>query len=70
MNNNRGDAKVLKTFNFKGPWEADQYLRSMGSSYVGKDLRTGAPVFKTAAGLHVRVSGNGSVAEVLSHCTC
>jgi hypothetical protein len=66
----RGDAKVLKTFNFKGPWEADQYLRSMNAAYVGKDLTNGAPVFKTAAGLHIRVSGNGSVGEVLSHCTC
>jgi hypothetical protein len=67
---NQGDAKVLKTFNFKGAWEADQYLRSMNAAYVGKDLKNGAPVFRTAAGLHIRVSGGGSVAEVLSHCTC
>jgi hypothetical protein len=64
------DVKVLQTLQYRAPFEAEQYLRSKASTFVGKDKMTGAPVFKTAAGVFIRASGSGTVLEVLSACSC
>ena len=63
-------SEVVKVLQYRAPYEADQYLQSLAAKFYGKDRMSGAPVFKTAAGIYIRASGGGTVLEVLSHCTC
>jgi hypothetical protein len=46
-----------------------QQLSHLGARYRGADPLTGRPLYKTAAGVVLRLAGENTV-EVLSNCVC
>ena len=64
-----GTPKVVQTRAFSTQVERDAWVRSLGANYRRPDDVTGAPLFKTAAGVVLRLAAPTKV-EVLSNCVC
>jgi hypothetical protein len=63
------NAKVVQVLNLGSQPAVQQKLAALGARYRGNDPLTGAPLYKTAAGVVLRLAGSTSV-EVLSNCAC
>lgn len=61
---------VLQTMQFGSPKETEMYLQRMGARYTGRDLMNGRMVFKSAAGVYLRIVPGNMAIEVMSKCTC
>ncbi len=61
---------VLQVMNFANQAATEGYLRNMSARYVGRDLMNGRMVFKSAAGVYLRVMPDNKAIEVMSKCTC
>ena len=61
---------VLQTMQFGSPKETEMYLQRMGARYTGRDLMNGRMVFKSAAGVYLRIVPGNTAIEVMSKCTC
>ena len=59
---------VTTVLRFAGQAQRDGRLRQLGARLVKVDPWTGLPLWKTSAGLVLRV--NGTALEVLSGCSC
>jgi hypothetical protein len=60
---------VLQTRQFRTQQEAAGWLAQLGAQYRRNDEFTGAPLYKTPAGVVLRLAGPTAV-EVLSNCAC
>ena len=65
----QGKPQVLQVMKFKTPAETQQRLQQLGARFRRIDDETGGHLFKTAAGVVLRVRQPTSV-EVLSNCVC
>jgi hypothetical protein len=63
------NAKVVQVLNLGTPANLQQKLAQLGARYRGTDPVTGAALYKTAAGVVLRLAGSASV-DVLSNCAC
>ena len=63
------NAKVVQVLPFASPAAAQQKLAQLGARFRGVDPLTGRHLYKTAAGVVLRLAGPTSV-EVLSNCAC
>jgi len=60
---------VLQTRTFPTPTAATQWLQSLSASYRRQDEETGAPLYKAASGVVLRLAAPTRI-EVLSNCVC
>jgi hypothetical protein len=60
---------VLQTRDFPTPAAATAWLQSLSASYRRPDDQTGAPLYKAASGVVLRLAAPTRV-EVLSNCVC
>lgn len=60
---------VIQTRTFPTPAAATAWVSSLGAQYRRPDEKTGAPLYKTAAGVVLRLAAPMTV-EVLSNCVC
>ena len=60
---------VLQIRDFPSPTAASAWLSSLSASYRRQDEHTGAPLYKAASGVVLRLAGPTRV-EVLSNCVC
>lgn len=60
---------VIQTHNFSTPAAAMSWISSLQAHYRRQDDQTGAPLYKTAAGVVLRLAAPTKV-EVLSNCVC
>jgi hypothetical protein len=60
--------KVVKVMQFADQLSAAQKLRDLGAMYRKQDEDTRLPLYKTSAGVVLRVRGTSI--EVLSNCVC
>jgi hypothetical protein len=65
----QGQPKVLQTMKFKTSQEAQQKLMQLGARFRMRDTATGGLLYKTPAGVVLRVRQPDAV-EVLSNCVC
>jgi len=63
------NAKVVSILDLKTPAAFQQKLAQLGARFRGVDPLTGRQLYKTAAGVVLRLAGPAS-AEVLSNCAC
>jgi hypothetical protein len=63
------NAKVVQVLSLGSTAGVQQRLAQLGARYRGNDPLTGAALYKTAAGVVLRLAGPSSV-EVLSNCAC
>lgn len=63
------NAKLVQTLNLGSPAAVQQKLAQLGARFRGTDPVTGAALYKTAAGVVLRLAGSTSV-DVLSNCAC
>lgn len=63
------EGTVIQTLALRSPQEVEQKLRFLGARYRKPDNDTGAPLYKTAAGVVLRLA-NPTTLEVLSNCVC
>ena len=63
------NAKVVQVLNLGSQPAVQQKLVALGARYRGIDPLTGGALYKTAAGVVLRLAGSASV-EVLSNCAC
>jgi hypothetical protein len=61
--------KVVQTRPFRTPQEASAWVKQLGASFRKTEDGTGLPLFKTAAGVVLRLA-NPTTVEVLSNCVC
>jgi hypothetical protein len=61
--------KVVQTMPFRTPQEASAKLTQLGARFRKTEDGTGLPLFKTAAGVVLRLA-NPTTVEVLSNCVC
>jgi hypothetical protein len=61
--------KVVQTRPFGSQAEALGWIQSLGGVFRKNDPVTGAPLYKTAAGVVLRLASATQV-EVLSNCVC
>lgn len=60
---------VLQTRTFPTPVATNQWLASLAATYRRQDEVTGAPLYKAASGVVLRLAGPTRV-EILSNCVC
>lgn len=60
---------VLQTRNFPTQAAATAWLQQLGAQYRRPDDQTGAPLYKAASGVVLRLAAPTRV-EVLSNCVC
>ena len=65
----QGQMKVLQVMKFRTAAEAQQKLMQLGARFRKQDESTGGLLYKTAAGVVLRVRQPTAV-EVLSNCAC
>ena len=63
------NAKVVQVLNLGSQPAVQQKLTALGARLRGTDPLTGRPLYKTAAGVVLRLAGPTAV-EVLSNCAC
>jgi hypothetical protein len=64
-----GTPKVMQVRDFRSQAEAMAWVSSLGAVYRKPDDVTKAPLYKTAAGVVLRLASPTRV-EVLSNCVC
>lgn len=60
---------VVQVRTFPSPTETVRWLASLSASYRRQDEHTGAPLYKAASGVVLRLAAPTRV-EVLSNCVC
>jgi len=60
---------IVQTRTFPSPAAATSWIQGLGAQYRRQDDQTGAPLYKTAAGVVLRLAAPTRV-EVLSNCVC
>ena len=68
MNPQTMTPKVVKVMPYPNTLAVTQRLRDLGALYRKQDEQTGLPLYKTAAGVVLRVRGTSI--EVLANCVC
>jgi hypothetical protein len=63
------NAKVVSVLTFNAPAELQARFAQLGARFRGVDPLTGRQLYKTAAGVVLRLAGP-TAAEVLSNCAC